>query len=342
LFAVTSGTRVLEDGGVAQGDLEIAPPAGAPDSWTTAAMVRLLYRRCYLGRSHDDLDTEIVHGRSAFVPVGWTLIEALRAADGGRWIWEPGWTRYSSLPDGGAILENEHGMTIRVRADEFRTNRGPDPSPSGARPTGAQSAGAPSVEVRLPTARPHASPGYFLVSGTAGLAVGPDIVRWSLDVSAEAAPDVLATIVSRLDGVGIRFTVKVLNDPVAYPNPDAAVLSASRADLAAVHPVVLDLHAADPTRFRPAVPLFSLKVANGIGVAEEPPRATVPLSFGQHRCRLVAKGIVDAGPSAGPAARYRAVASTFAEAGVSIDAPHLNPGSSDLEFPGKGGEPQAA
>lgn len=324
LYEVAAGTQVLPDGGVVQGDLTVNPPEGAPSSWTTAAMVRLLYRRCYLGRSGDDLAAEATDGRPAFAREDAALGAALRAADGGRWIWEPGWQHLDSTPDGGAILENEHGLSIYAAAEEFRVGR------RGA------------VEVRFPTARPYASPGFFLVSGTTGLALGPQIVRWYLGINSGAAPEVLRTIVAELDGHGIRYTFKVLSDPASYPRPDAAVLYAARHDLDTVHRTVLALHSDDPSRFRPAVPLFSLKVRDGVGIAEDPPRATVPLSFGQHRCRLVAKGVVDAGPAADAAARFESVAASFAAAGISIDAPHLNPGSPRLRLPDQDGEPCAA
>jgi hypothetical protein len=324
LYRVAAGTQVRADGGVVQGDLAVSPPAGAPSSWTTAAMVRLLYRRCYLGRTGDDLQAETADNRPAFAREDAALGAALRTADGGRWIWEPGWRHLSGAPDGGAILENEHGLSIRAAAEEFRIGlRG-------------------AVEVRFPTARPYASPGFFLVSGTTGLAFGPQVVRWYLGIESSAAPAVLGTIVGELDRRGIRYTFKVLSDPASYPRPDAAVLYAARQDLDAVHRVVLGLHDDHPARFRPAVPLFTLRVRDGIAVAEDPPRATVPLSFGQHRCRLVAKGIVDAGPDADAATRFRSVAASFAAAGISVDTPHLNPGSPRLPLPDRDGEPCAA
>ena len=337
LYDVAVSTRVRPDGGLRQADVSLDRPEQAGASWTTAALVRLLYRRCYLGRSTDAFDPENVDRRPAFAREDAVLGAALRAADGGRWIWESGWSVDSDTADG-AMLVNEHGLQIHARRDEFRPAR----RSTGAATARIRGQWREPVDVRFPTARPYASPGFFLVSGTAGLAVGHDIVRWYLDLESSATPGVLRTLVRELDGAGLRYTFKVLSDPAEYPRPDAAVLYASRADLARVHAVVLDLHDEDPGGFRPATPMFSRRVRDGIGIAEDPPHATVPLSFGQHRCRLVAKGLIDAGADADGDARFRAIVHAFDEVGISVDAPHLNPGSPEFDLPDRDGRSCAA
>jgi HopA1 effector protein family len=337
LYDVAVNTQVRQDGGLRQADISLDRPERAGASWTTAALVRLLYRRCYLGRSTDDLDPENVDRRPPFAREDPVLGAALRAADGGRWIWESGWCIDSDTADG-AMLVNEHGLQVHARRDEFRPAR-PSTGAATARIRGRWPA---PVEVRFPTARPYASPGFFLISGAAGLAVGHDIVRWYLDLESSATPGVLGTLVRELDGAGLRYTFKVLSDPAEYPRPDSAVLYASRTDLAKVHAVVLDLHDEDPGRFRAATPMFSRRVRDGIGIAEDPPQATVPLSFGQHRCRLVAKGLIDAGADADSDARFRAIVRTFDEVGISVDAPHLNPGSPEFDLPDRNGQSCAA
>jgi hypothetical protein len=83
---------------------------------------------------------------------------------------------------------------------------------------------------------------------------------------------------------------------------------------------------------RPATPLFTLPLAPGIGLAEDPNTGE---SFGMHRCRLTAEGIVDAwsrGEQSG-AARLAAIAAAFTRAGCDLDRPYLSPASADLEPP---------
>lgn len=319
LSAAVSAARLDPDGAVRHGRTRLAPPPGAPSGWAVAALTRLLYRRSYLGRPDDGPSagapaaTGPVDLRPAFAREDAELGAALRAADGGRWTWQSGWQ--PSTTDG-RLLTDRHGLCLRTTPDEVRTG------PAG------------DVEVRFPTARPFASPGFFLVTGAAGAAGSTEVLRWYLNVAPAAAPQVLEAVVSRFDRHGIPFTFKVLNHPEQFPRPDAAVLYASRSQLELAHRTVLSLHAAHHAHFGTAVPLFTRKVRHGIGVAEEPPPSRVPVSFGQHRCALVAQGIVAAGPAADAATRFAAVTATFAEAGISLEAPHLNPGSAELRLPG--------
>jgi len=78
------------------------------------------------------------------------------------------------------------------------------------------------------------------------------------------------------------------------------------------------------SRLRPRTPAFTLALAPGVGLAESPATGE---SFGEHRCRLVADGIVGAderGVAPGDA-RVEAVIENFAKSGVKIDAPYLEP-----------------
>ena len=78
------------------------------------------------------------------------------------------------------------------------------------------------------------------------------------------------------------------------------------------------------SRLRPRIPAFTLALAPGVGLAESPATGE---SFGEHRCGLLADGIVGAdehGVASG-AARVEAVIESLAASGVKIDAPYLEP-----------------
>ena len=67
---------------------------------------------------------------------------------------------------------------------------------------------------------------------------------------------------------------------------------------------------------------------SGLAVADDPGDGR---SFGQHRCQLIAKGLVRsaAGKSSRFEHRFKAVVDRFAEEGLSAAAPWLKAGSSD-------------
>ena len=77
-----------------------------------------------------------------------------------------------------------------------------------------------------------------------------------------------------------------------------------------------------------SAPAFCKPLARGLALAEEPPGAE---SFGEHRCRLLAEAIVSADERGlrTPAQRLAVVRERFQAAGVSLDAPYLQPGSVD-------------
>ena len=75
--------------------------------------------------------------------------------------------------------------------------------------------------------------------------------------------------------------------------------------------------------------MFTKALQAGIGMAEEPGSGE---SFGMHRCRLVAEGIIDAWTTGSQTteARLEAVEKRFAAGGFQLARPYLNGGSIDL------------
>src|SRR5262249_51411500 len=78
-----------------------------------------------------------------------------------------------------------------------------------------------------------------------------------------------------------------------------------------------------------STPLFTEVLQPGVGIAEDP---TSGESFGMHRCRLVAEGLVEAWQRAGKSVenRLQAIATRFEREGLKLDRPHLNAGSTEL------------
>jgi hypothetical protein len=75
-------------------------------------------------------------------------------------------------------------------------------------------------------------------------------------------------------------------------------------------------------------PLFSKPLAHGLGLAEDPKTGE---NFGTSRCRLLAEAVCKAHERGldSAEARWNEVIAAFAAAGLSLDRPHLNPGSTD-------------
>ena len=132
-------------------------------------------------------------------------------------------------------------------------------------------------------------------------------------------------LTSRLNSASLPFRAKVVNDPARYTRCDAGVLYVHRHDYDAVAPVVRATYRELADGLRPATPAFAKPLAPGLAVAEDPGDGD---SFGMHRARLLAEGIVAAGERGSDDA-VAVVAERFAAAGLDLDKPYVNPGSPD-------------
>lgn len=256
--------------------------AGAPLRLPTPAssIARFLYAHYYAGDpalvAADAPDHFRLFGLRVSDPA---FLDALRHANPGTGYLQPGWTVLGPAT-GREWLVRREGLTLTVDADRHL----------GAEPV------YPSVgdvvAVRFPKDSALGSPGFYVAFSDAGPARGAGSTRVYLDVRAECAIEVTAELLRRLLPHSLPYTYKIVSDPERYGRRDAAVLYVGRHDLSRVLPQVLALHAEQPSAFVDAVPAFTRAVRPGIALADNPAGAAGDnLSFGEHRCALVAAAI---------------------------------------------------
>jgi hypothetical protein len=175
--------------------------------------------------------------------------------------------------------------------------------------------------------------GYRTAAGVPSLVVasGPSptgATSCFLHLHPSTAPEVFARVVTSLDGYGVAFRAELAGDPAACARADAAVVTVDRSDASTLARVAMRIQQRAPFALAPSVPAFTRQLAPGIGLADEPGPGT---TFGRHRCRLVAAGLVAAGHGAELAARRAAVLRTLADVGLDPAALHLNPGSREVD-----------
>lgn len=290
------------------------PPTPAPQA-LPAALAAGLYRHYHLGGDVDRAQEVVT--RPVFALEDAELGRRLRAAAGDRVHWQPGWRLLRR--EGGQLVVEDGGLRLHAREDEVR-------------PATAQE-GDP-VLVAFPADRPYASPGFYTVVGRAGPVPSADptpdsgVVRCYRAMVARDAPAALAGAVHRLDAARLPFTLKALNAETSYPRPDALVAYVARADVPIAVPALAAGCAGAELPGPP--PALTLHTAAGLGLADDPPG---PLSFGQHRCHLLARGLLTAGAGSSPQRRLALVLRSLADAGLDPAALHLGPGRPPLEVP---------
>jgi hypothetical protein len=258
------------------------------------------------------------HGRP--VPARWgepepsfadrRLVAAMSQANTGRGSWEPGW-KVERLDSELAVVASAR-LRARLPVADCRASAG------AVRPGAA-------VSVRVPNELPELSPGFYtIVSDAPQPAPSGSAVRVYWNITRAGAPALVGTLASRLNHEGLPFRLKVANHPYRLQRCDAAVLylrddvfRASRATLVQVATTLAG-------RLGPHTPAFTLELARGVGLAEDPADGE---SFGVRRCAMLADGIARAHARAITelGARVDAVAERFADDGVRIDAPYLEP-----------------
>jgi HopA1 effector protein family len=240
------------------------------------------------------------------------LTAALSDANTGHGSWDPGWIVDSC--DGEEAVVSTPRLRVRIPAADCRADGG-----------GPICAGA-AASVRLPKELAALSPGFFMVLGEAEFepTASSGTVRVYWHITASGAPALVRALCSRLNAESLPFRLKVADHPVRFDRCDAAVLYLPIEAFEGVRGSLAHVAATLTSRLRPKLPALTRALAPGVGLAESPDTSE---SFGEHRCGLLADGIVNAderGVAPG-APRVDAVIASLGANGVQIDAPYLEP-----------------
>src|SRR6185295_1593157 len=135
----------------------------------------------------------------------------------------------------------------------------------------------------------HLLPGYYMAIGDGDSrlprARARPLIRLYWHLTPEAAVPFMSTVTKHLNGAGVPFRAKVLNTPHAYHRADAGVLYLERPWYRRSTALLTRMYRELERDLRREVPLFTRPLAAGLGMAEDPANG---MSFGQHRCHLVA------------------------------------------------------
>jgi HopA1 effector protein family len=243
--------------------------------------------------------------------------EGLSAANTGTGCHEGGWEVLAVAQR--EVVVRRDGITLWVEPEECLA------PVSGCIEPGV------SLRLRLPKELPHISPGYYMALGDHGdtpRAVHR-LVRLYWNLRADGAETFVRSATRLLNGAGLFFRLKALNDPGSYTRCDAAVIYMRRDDYLAAVDTLGRIHFEVARHLKPGTPVFTKPIAAGLGLAEDPGQAE---SFGQHRCRILAEGIIHAHEQRVRSidARLKLVTECFAAEGIALSQAYLSPNSVDI------------
>jgi hypothetical protein len=285
-----------------------APMQVGDDAPLIQAIQMAFYNRCYARRP------ATAAAVSAADP---EFIRRLTAANTSRDGWDKGWVVHQFGANG----------QVFVRKGERERMGVPGAFLSEAMVGTAPQPGA-SVSLRVPRETFDVQPGYYFAFGETldELADQLSMVRVYFNCRAGGAPSLFAELTSSLNRYQTPFHLKAPTAAAGYDRADAAVLYIGARYFSIVARLVSQLRERVP--LEDAVPLFTKRLWPGIGVATEPGSGE---SFGSHRSRLAAEGLIEAWRhgDGGSEARLAAVAERFAVAGLDVARPWLGAGATD-------------
>jgi hypothetical protein len=274
-----------------------------------------LYARCYCRRLEDPPPPppQAIAPDASFLP---KLMQANRSRPG----WEGGWTIYQIGPNGQVWLMKGDRQRSALPGEFV-----------GTAPPGAPLQPGAVVNVQVARESTVAQPGFYFIYGETLADVWDDqsMVRFYFHAPSSAVPELIEALTPRLNRYQVPFRMKALSEPALYGRADAVVVYVARRYHAVTVRIIRDLPPAVTAQLLPSTPLFTKVLQPGIGLAEDPNTGE---SFGMHRCRLVAEGIVDAWQRNDQSVdgRLRAIAARFEQSGLKLDLSHLGPSSIDL------------
>ena len=285
----------------------------------TQHLERLLYEQCYCRCFTGEIDQ-----RESPSSADTDFVRELSDANSSREYLNRGWRLIQKLPTGHFVAD-KNGLTRFLFTGEFVSHadlRGP-----------AEEGTPISIFRRRESTTMHK--GFYFVFGEA---LGDDqddrdLLRFYWNVKSAGAPKLVSLLTNALNRFQLSFRFKILNNPIAYIRRDAAVLYINKRFYHLAAELLSDVHRQIANELKPDTPLFSKRLAPGLGLAEEP---TTDESFGQQRCRILAQALWSAYEKKieDEESQLREISALLEENGIDSGCPYRNAGSNQ-DYPFK-------
>ncbi|NET66887.1 MAG: hypothetical protein F6K63_21855 [Moorea sp. SIO1G6] len=263
-----------------------------------------------------DLENNTILG----VDVG--FYQRLHDSNSGKGYFDPGWSVLREESDG-TLAVTKGGLRLHIEREQHL-------------PASQQSATVgDSVAIRMP--KNLVQNGFYMAVGNLE-ANRPQTdqsvtVRIYFNLTPDGAVAVMGSLTQQLNDMEIPFHFKVLYNPKDYERHDSGVLYFDKRNYDAVEGVLKTVYTEHQSHFQPDVPLFTMELAPGLGLAEEPDQKFAEQeSFGMNRCQIVANGLLEAWHQGDDSTegRMKAILGQFSTVGIDLERVYLNANSEDI------------
>lgn len=273
----------------------------------SAELAAALYHEWYLGRGGD-----AVQAGASGAPMVESLAGSFRAAHAGATRYEPGWTVVDAGSDGTCVVERGGRQRV-VRPAAMVASGGLVPR-----------RGDTVAVRRLVDDVPVEGGFWHTFSDQRALDMSAALSRVYFHAALDGGPALVAAITGTLIEADIAWQLKLLTVPASYGRPDSAVLYLEHGVLCELAGELMAVHRRVAGTLAAAVPPLTRRVTDGMAWAAQPHGDD---SFGDHRCRLLARAALGRADSSEVLDRFVA---ELDAAGIDASAPHR---SRDREEP---------
>jgi hypothetical protein len=138
----------------------------------------------------------------------------------------------------------------------------------------------------------------------------------------------------------LPFRLKMVDHPARFTRCDSIIFYIDKSNYVSAREIFEKSYPKFRSYLKNGTPVFTKPISFGLGIAEDPPSG---ISFGLHKCKILAEGIVRAYEQHKTKLneRLEVVVHCFVENKINLERPYLNPGSDDnYDFHPKGGTPK--
>ncbi|QLH11271.1 T3SS effector HopA1 family protein [Nitrosarchaeum sp. AC2] len=187
------------------------------------------------------------------------------------------------------------------------------------------------VSIKFPKDRINSSNGFYTVISNFGkINLKNDITRIYFNTNIDGISKILKTLTKNLTAKSLPFIFKTLVDPKYYIRNDSSVLYIEKTNYKEILPLLQKIHLSYGSFLYRRISIFSKLIFPGIAIAEEPDFINHEESFGQHRSRLIAQGMLNSYKKNNFSKRIEFIIHEFEKLKLNIDKPYLNPKSEDI------------
>lgn len=274
----------------------------------------------------DSKDLPISLENSTFLGIDQKFLEKLHGSNTGSGYFDEGWSILKEKSDGNLVV-HKGDLKLHIKRHYH------------LQPTQQSATVGETVAILMP--KNFILKGFYTAVGNAGLQGQvqqkqlQETVRFYFNVSSEGAIALMEILTQQLNDFSVPFTLKVLYNPGDYGRYDSGVLYFNKFQYETVQRVLKLAYAETQSSFYSEVPLFTKKLAPGLGLAEEPDSKLDGESFGENRCQIVVNGLLKAIQTGDNSleGRMKAIYQQFANAKIDWRYPYLNPESTDIYTP---------